>query len=103
MRSENRILFFLARLLFAPSGSRDLTFACRYLKRVVSVLKRKKILSILFIFEAKGCLRMIKVYAKVVLLIDKSYRNDVNMPSKGGHYPYNFTIDFFFQLFPLQH
>ena len=60
--------FILARLLFAPSGSRDLTFACRYLGRVVSVLKRKKILSFLFIFEAKDCLCMIKVYAKVVLL-----------------------------------
>ena len=47
---------------------------------------------------------MIKVYAKLVLLfIVKSYRNDENMPFKGGYYRYNFTIDFFFQLFPLQH
>ena len=47
---------------------------------------------------------MVKVYAKLVLLfIVKSYRNDENMPFKGGHYGYNFTIDFFFQLFPLQH
>ena len=47
---------------------------------------------------------MINVYAKVVLLfIVKSYRNDENMPCKGGHYSYNFTIYFFFQLFPLQH
>ena len=41
--------------MFAPSGIRDLTFACRYLGRAVSVLKRKKILSVLFIFEAKDC------------------------------------------------
>ena len=46
---------------------------------------------------------MIKVYAKVVLLIVKSYRNDENMPFKGSHDRYNFTIHFFFQLFPLQH
>ena len=47
---------------------------------------------------------MIKVYAKLVLLfIVKSYRNDENIPFKGGHYRYNFTIDFFFQLFSLEH
>ena len=47
---------------------------------------------------------MIKVYAKLVLLfIVKSYRNDENMPFKGGHYRYNFTIVFFFQLFSLEH
>ena len=45
---------------------------------------------------------MIKVYAKLVLLfIVKSYRNDENMPFKGGHYRYNFTIDFSFSFFLL--
>ena len=29
--------------------------------------------------------------------------NDENMPRKGSHKRYNFTIDFFFQLFSLQH
>ena len=40
--------------------------------------------------------------AKLVLLfIVKSYRNDENMPFKGGHYRYNFTIDFSFSFFLL--
>ena len=44
-----------------------------------------------------------KLYAKVVLQVIVIDNNDENMPRKGSHNRYNFTIDFFFQLFPLQH
>ena len=37
------------------------------------------------------------------LLSNHIDNNDENMPRKGSHNRYNFTIDFFFQLFPLQH
>ena len=46
---------------------------------------------------------MIKVYAKVVTNCQIIKNNDENMPSKRNHNRYNFTIDFFFQLFSLQH
>ena len=53
----------------------------------------------MFIFEANDCLCMKKVYAKVVLLIVKSYRNDENMLFKESHNCYIFTIHFSFSFF----